>query len=141
MSVTSTKTVAPGDPGVAGTVTRTGSSSRAAAMPRVDAAGIPFQVDDAGSEKRQSGGEGAGGGHASQRQRPVYNPDFGSLINRAAAFSATEPAVGHEGGPVIRVFFADVVRGVRSYEYSMRAIAANDRASGLARGSNYSRYY
>lgn len=143
MSVSSTKTVAPGDPNVAGTVSRTGGSARSVAMPRVDGAGIPFQVEDPAQERRQGGGDdGTGSGGSSQRQRAiVINRDFGPLLNRAAAYSATEPAVGQESGPMIRVYFADLVRGVRSYEFSMRAIAANDRATGQARGSHYNRFY
>lgn len=142
MSLSSTKTVAPGDPTVTGPVNRTGSSARSAAMPRVDGAGIPFQVEDPAQERRQGGDDGTGNGGSSQRQRAiVVNRDFGPLLNRAAAYTATEPPVGQESGPVIRVYFADVLRGVKSYEFSMRAIAANDRATGLARGSHYSRYY
>lgn len=144
MSVSSTKTVAPGDPSAASTVSKAGSGGRPAATMRVDGAGVPFQVEDpAGNERRQGGGErGAGNEDLAQRQRAQFGGrDFGVLLNRAAAFSATEPGVGAESGPAIRVYFADVLRGVRSYEYSMRAIAANDRSSGLARGSHYSRYY
>lgn len=143
MAVSSTKTVTPGDPSVTNSVSRTGSGARPAATPRVDAAGLPFHIEDpAGNEKRQAGGDNTGGNETlAQRQRAQFNRDFAPLLNRAAAFASTEPAVGHEAGPTIRVYFADVLRGVRSYEGSMRAIAANDRSTGLARGSHYSRYY
>lgn len=141
MSVSSTKTVAA--EGLAGPALKTGSSARAAAMPQVDATGVPFQLEEIGGNRQRRQGESQdnSGRELAQRQRALLNRDFAPLLNRAAAFTATEPSVGAEGGPVIRVFFADLVRGVRSYEYSMRAIAANDRSTGLARGSNYNRYY
>lgn len=144
MSVSSTKSVTPGDPGVVGSVSRAGSGARSTAAPQVDAAGVPFQIEEPVTNRRQSGDDGGSGSseqNLAQRQRAQFNRDFAPLLNRAAAFTSTEPAVGHEAGPTIRVYFADVMRGVRSYEYSMRAIAANDRSTGLARGSNYSRYF
>jgi hypothetical protein len=116
MSVSSTKSVTPGDPGVVGSVSRTGSGARTTAAPQVDAAGVPFQIEDPGTNNRRQSGSGGGGGeeNLAQRQRAQFNRDFAPLLNRAAAFTSTEPAVGHEAGPAIRVYFADVMRGVQS---------------------------
>lgn len=143
MSVSSTKTIAPGDPSVASSVSRTGAAARSGATQRIDAAGVPFQVEDpSGNERRPTSEDNSDNRESSlQRQRAQFNRDFAPLLNRAAAYMSTEPAVGHEAGPTIRIYFADMVRGVRSYEHNMRAIAANDRSTGQARGSNYSRYY
>lgn len=145
MALSSSRSVTPGDGNVASAAYRAATGTRGSAHQRVDESGGAFGVatrhewrpaEDHGTE-----GGGAFGGDG-RRRLFKSELDFTPLVLRyASAYIANEPPPGSEPGALVRVFFADVLRGVQVYEGNLRILAARDPHGYVRRGYQVNRLF